>query len=101
MGRGRQSEIVELSWAQPVTGTAGGWQDLGGTTPGVQWGRAGLKPTPGEPHGACSKGGDRQREGASPPVCSAARASEARSAPTWGMVRCEEQILLHPGPAGE
>lgn len=81
MGRGRQSEIVELSWAQPVTGTAGGWQSLGGTTPGgAVGGRAQAHPQGA--HGACSRG-DRQRKVVSHLFALLQELVRGRSAPTW------------------
>lgn len=70
MGRGRQSEIVELSWAQPRNWVGG--RTWVGPPPGVQWGGAGLKPTPGGGPMELAQGGDRQRKVRLPPVCSAA-----------------------------
>ena len=59
----------------PVTGAAGGWQDLGGTAPGGAVGRGGAQAHPRE----LALRIDRQRAVHLPPVCSAAELVRGQS----------------------
>ena len=96
--RETECEIVELGWAQPHNW--GSWWVAG---PGwdCPWGCSGEGRGSSPPQGACSQGWQAE-DGASPTCLLCCGASErSKSAPTWRMVHCEGQILLHLGPAGE